>query len=116
MRGTLQLNIQLCRVGGIIPAYAGNTDPFAMSPNTTGDHPRICGEHMGGDYRRIRRRGSSPHMRGTLLSGGERFGLLGIIPAYAGNTMQNGRQTRVSKDHPRICGEHFSVVLLSMPK
>ena len=32
---------------------------------------------------------------------------MGIIPAYAGNTTHVGTPTPASKDHPRVCGEHF---------
>ena len=113
---------------GIIPAYAGNTIvryaasalSRGSSPHTRGtrwrctcshrcgwDHPRIRGEHFGHDHV-------------DLL-------LLGIIPAYAGNTHScsivpitsggsspHTRGTPSSKilscstarDHPRIRGEH----------
>ena len=113
---------------GIIPAYAGNTEAFAMtgkpaqgsSPHTRGtpvwyhsvnrkdrDHPRIRGEHRG-DVQ--------------IASRGD-----GIIPAYAGNTQSStimalptqgssphtrGTLERVAaagmagRDHPRIRGEH----------
>ena len=30
-----------------------------------------------------------------------------IIPAYAGNTFNAGRHRSVSQDHPRLCGEHY---------
>ena len=48
-------------------------------------------------------------MRGTplyLLAGGRR---VGIIPAYAGNTLMRGPFVSRSRDHPRICGEHCVV-------
>ena len=45
-------------------------------------------------------------MRGTLALRGGLRELLGIIPAYAGNT-QHGRGFRTAVwDHPRVCGEH----------
>ena len=31
---------------------------------------------------------------------------LGIIPAYAGNTLTHGRGGASFRDHPRVCGEH----------
>ena len=157
-------------VGGIIPAYAGNTSRescdrarrLGSSPHTRGtlpptfpqplyrrDHPRIRGDtqRLQGRHRRVR--GSSPHTRGTLTRvqassrqardhpriRGEhcpgpipRRGYIGIIPAYAGNTLQNdlpvlleqgssphtrgtpraNRATgRGGWDHPRIRGEHY---------
>ena len=30
----------------------------------------------------------------------------GIIPAYAGNTMARWHPKTVTRDHPRVCGEH----------
>ena len=32
-------------MGGIIPAYAGNTIAMAVATNVEEDHPRIRGEH-----------------------------------------------------------------------
>ena len=43
-------------------------------------------------------------------------GETGIIPAYAGNTDSSGQTSTAWWDHPRVCGEHFSVVELSMPR
>ena len=113
---------------GIIPAYAGNTFPSDLtlrprggsSPHTRGtpalvasasalpwDHPRIRGEHFNANL--------------TSWNG------KGIIPAYAGNTVQSianaarsagsSPHTRgthvmrlagppITRDHPRIRGEH----------
>ena len=50
--------------------------------------------------------GSSPHTRGAREKINRKYGLDGIIPAYAGSTgwMFPGR--RRCKDHPRIRGEH----------
>ena len=53
---------------GIIPAYAGNTSPPRQSPSEPRDHPRICGEHLSCSIALNDIKGSSPHMRGTLLS------------------------------------------------
>ena len=107
MRGTL------CKIGvrflhrGIIPAYAGNTSlPTAPWPST-GDHPRVCGEHPPKRCPSTDLWGSSPRMRGTPdfrecdVSG------LGIIPAYAGNTSRRGVIRKRFWDHPRVCGEHI---------
>ena len=45
-------------------------------------------------------------MRGAhnLLQREGRVG--GIIPAYAGSTDSRGLETRLFRDHPRVCGEH----------
>ena len=71
--------------------------------------------------------GSSPRMRGTLRGHHDERGhdgiipayagntphaigsagsLGGIIPAYAGNTCSTSSNASVTRDHPRVCGEH----------
>ena len=106
MRGTL------CRCGlstrriGIIPAYAGNTVSARMLRHSARDHPRICGEHLLHCCLLLSLWGSSPHMRGTPSHVPVYAYLIGIIPAYAGNTYPWQQRTPVLRDHPRICGEH----------
>ena len=45
-------------------------------------------------------------MRGTLFLAGVDGDDLGIIPAYAGNTLILLAAGECSGDHPRVCGEH----------
>ena len=90
----------------IIPACAGNTWFSGMCISGGGDHPRVCGEHVGGDAEHGGGLGSSPRVRGTPehFAGGhyrER-----IIPACAGNTTSSRMTIRPVGDHPRVCGEH----------
>ena len=70
------------------------------------DHPRICGEHYGVSPFTPCALGSSPHMRGTLGVHESTSLVIGIIPAYAGNTPNICILSRFARDHPRICGEH----------
>ena len=51
---------------GIIPACAGSTLTPATSRCTSGDHPRMCGEHPASKDWNRKRVGSSPHVRGAL--------------------------------------------------
>ena len=106
MRGTRERNAsQACR-NGIIPAYAGNTY-FSRNPSTDKrDHPRVCGEHPAATNRDDLRCGSSPRMRGTPDLHGKLADHLGIIPAYAGNTVVMVVTVWTPWDHPRVCGEH----------
>ena len=94
---------------GIIPAYAGNTPCSRYCCRSAGDHPRVCGEHKCEDSLLSTRAGSSPRMRGTPgllpLAGG----VLGIIPAYAGNTSMSIWPSASPRDHPRVCGEHAAM-------
>ena len=86
MRGTPQHQPATCRTTGIIPAYAGNTSDHHPWGEGARDHPRVCGEHFGSSATDVQNAGSSPRMRGTLQRFVDALELLGIIPAYAGNT------------------------------
>ena len=50
--------------------------------------------------------GSSPRVRGTLLTTVIVALAAGIIPACAGNTRQTRPHRSPPRDHPRVCGEH----------
>ncbi len=106
MRGTHANRLERCRILGIIPAYAGNTVAIQVQPVVVGDHPRVCGEHVSSSPQRRTPPGSSPRMRGTR--GGTQCARIsiGIIPAYAGNTLWQCWRCGWSGDHPRVCGEH----------
>ena len=71
---------------GIIPAYAGSTQPARRLPRRCRDHPRVCGEHTEASSPTFSRSGSSPRMRGARIGGTNRWFQSGIIPAYAGST------------------------------
>ena len=91
---------------GIIPAYAGNTSVLNDPLPPRRDHPRVCGEHVLVYAFNIPYLGSSPRMRGTPQRPIPAACALGIIPAYAGNTPMTRFCCAVSRDHPRVCGEH----------
>ena len=86
MRGTPFVVIAVTVWRGIIPAYAGNTLPVLPNPFSPRDHPRVCGEHGEIDVCMAGNMGSSPRMRGTPVIPSSCGRLVGIIPAYAGNT------------------------------
>ena len=106
MRGTHAFNLANGLIGGIIPAYAGNTDWSYPLLRHSRDHPRVCGEHRNHRTSRRDTSGSSPRMRGTRDA--QQAGYLrgGIIPAYAGNTLRFIASSPSTWDHPRVCGEH----------
>ena len=106
MRGTPSLHQILGGQFGIIPAYAGNTDASSQSTATSRDHPRVCGEHSPSATPPTANTGSSPRMRGTHAGLVDFLDLLGIIPAYAGNTTIFCHTISSHRDHPRVCGEH----------
>ena len=68
MRGALQLTTVPYRCTGIIPADAGSTfwNPAILSQDR--DHPRRCGEHTRLGAMQAIADGSSPQMRGALLT------------------------------------------------
>ena len=47
-------------------------------------------------------------MRGTRTPDLFCCNVIGIIPAYAGNTWRCARSGRTVRDHPRVCGEHMA--------
>ena len=106
MRGTPVPGFEPVMHGGIIPAYAGNTDHTRSGWIRAWDHPRVCGEHVGRLLHRLDGEGSSPRMRGTPYPCPPRVRPDGIIPAYAGNTTTWGSGGVYGGDHPRVCGEH----------
>ena len=93
----------------IIPAYAGNTGFAETVQISLGDHPRVCGEHFYAVHVACTLMGSSPRMRGTHRL--KRCGIIiiGIIPAYAGNTIAWWDCLWCPGDHPRVCGEHLRI-------
>ena len=56
-----------CENSGITPASAGNTSSGLLPIPLSGDHPRICGEHVSNFMHLFSRAGSPPHLRGTPL-------------------------------------------------
>ena len=106
-RGTPDYNSYVELNNRITPAYAGNTS--VCSPNfiSGADHPRLRGEHVESQDIVNGRIGSPPPTRGTLEGATFIDAILGITPAYAGNTALSKRYGQASKDHPRLRGEHF---------
>ena len=90
----------------IIPAYAGSTGRVLVVESWPWDHPRVCGEHYGGQGFELLVQGSSPRMRGARREPGGWRACGWIIPAYAGSTMYVSSPAWSGRDHPRGCGEH----------
>ena len=106
VRGTLPTGRCMSCTFGIIPACAGNTPTIVPFSRWCWDHPRMCGEHTVPSNVHVVVVGSSPHVRGTRRLHRLLRGRPGIIPACAGNTSTIAVRRRVSRDHPRMCGEH----------
>ncbi len=68
----------------------------------------MCGEHFTATGSPYCSSGSSPHVRGAHHMHRSHAGVSGIIPACAGSTMPTFSTMIWTRDHPRMCGEHFA--------
>ena len=109
-RGALRPGLPQRLGQGIIPACAGST--YGISPilSPVWDHPRVRGEHRGASRSGPSWKGSSPRARGARHAPTRQGRPGGIIPACAGSTMRSTRPARMSRDHPRVRGEHYMLV------
>ena len=106
MRGKLSAVFKCYSRNRITPADAGKTRQPQVPKSGGWDHPRGCGENTkpgGADIAYI---GSPPRMRGKLIQAIVDALPQRITPADAGKTALAGRAHRMSKDHPRGCGEN----------
>ena len=94
---------------GITPAFAGNTLCACSHSSFLRDHPRIRGEYLSYGASTLCHIGSPPHSRGILLSQRHTRLLVGITPAFAGNTERIWTTGTTWRDHPRIRGEYQSL-------
>ena len=108
VRGTPRSSLAARLTRGIIPACAGNTRQRHHLVVQVRDHPRVCGEHTSMIFSLPPSSGSSPRVRGTLACLRDARQPGGIIPACAGNTAAAGAYPDVTRDHPRVCGEHVT--------
>ena len=102
-----------CEIQGSSPRMRGTPWPTRRYRNACQDHPRVCGEHHMTSIMVHLNWGSSPRMRGTPGEQIMQIVVIGIIPAYAGNTFANCRVIGMIRDHPRVCGEHGRVVTVN---
>ena len=68
VRGTRVRVVVARGARGIIPACAGNTRPRWRGAPRGRDHPRVCGEHVPASVEKGCFGGSSPRVRGTLVT------------------------------------------------
>ncbi len=88
VRGTPKAILDPFRARRFIPACAGNAIRSLTGRPDAPVHPRVCGERIKRDCRRMIRDGSSPRVRGTLnVHRLDKFHCR-FIPACAGNASQ----------------------------
>ena len=105
MRGKVFFNDFSHGLLRITPAYAGKRWANLVSPLSSRDHPRLCGEKHVSTAILLGSRGSPPPMRGKVGNGMEPDFVHGITPAYAGKSSVLWNREWKRKDHPRLCGE-----------
>ena len=74
--------------GRFIPARAGNAPRFTRSIRSSAVHPRACGERPASGFLRSVNAGSSPRVRGTLMTAASPGRCQRFIPARAGNAFE----------------------------
>ena len=97
-RGTLTRAYCPQCLQGIIPAFAGNTFLYTVNRFLYQDHPRIRGEHTTSPAPTTGKLGSSPHSRGTPCFFFFCHKIVGIIPAFAGNTLKKSHKIAISQN------------------
>ena len=104
-RGGLNDRVEVVKTLGLIPGYAGRTNPARSSTARTRAHPRLRGEDAEERMPAKSRTGSSPATRGGHQALREVPGPVGLIPGYAGRTSgPTGGRSRIGA-HPRLRGE-----------
>ena len=105
VRGTLSRPRNTRNRRRFIPACAGNSEKVAAKEPALPVHPRVCGELDGAQLAGRERDGSSPRVRGTLLSSSFTMCIFRFIPACAGNSGSGHTGRHGPSVHPRVCGE-----------
>ena len=111
MRGKPELFDVMTDEERIPPADAGKTHDRRRNSRSRWDHPRGCGENIGGDKTEITLEGSPPRMRGKLCEEIDCHCAHGITPADAGKTRTCQGDRNGNGDHPRGCGENTKKIL-----
>ena len=94
---------------GITPAYAGKSVQEGSVFMIYWDHPRLCGEKQLLSSLIQQGIGSPPPMRGKVFIIFCALAVFRITPAYAGKRHILRRPRCTDQDHPRLCGEKFSL-------
>ena len=90
----------------LIPAGAGKTGANPPCRLKSSAHPRRCGENVFFTPEPTMCAGSSPQVRGKLLSSVLMSWTMRLIPAGAGKTSTANAAVPGDTAHPRRCGEN----------
>ena len=91
---------------GLIPACAGKTGSARGWRRVETAHPRVCGENATLTLFTRLLPGSSPRVRGKRNTHVVHTSIAGLIPACAGKTQWISSPAKLTKAHPRVCGEN----------
>ena len=89
----------------ITPAWAGKRSSLDGKMFKIWDHPRVGGEKSISCWKRSMPVGSPPRGRGKVAYIGNKNGLDGITPAWAGKSLGICACFPLVQDHPRVGGE-----------
>ena len=111
LRGTQGPGVAGCGRPRFIPAPAGNATASARPAAQAPVHPRACGERNTPVADLTLDDGSSPRLRGTLVTASAGALALRFIPAPAGNAFPCQPREYRPPVHPRACGERQSWIV-----
>ena len=100
---------------GITPACAGKSRFHCGVLYPLWDHPRVCGEKALHDGGILPAQGSPPRVRGKVVVSRNLCLLSGITPACAGKSELQALVLSGQRDHPRVCGEKYSLACCFWP-
>ena len=106
VRGKLITIKRLLEKARITPAGAGKTHGTVTAAKKPQDHPRRCGENRLAGNALPQARGSPPQVRGKPPATPKSCTVFRITPAGAGKTSCCCIASRITRDHPRRCGEN----------
>ena len=112
MRGKVLFRSFIVQPFGITPAYAGKRSAASRPAAAARDHPRVCGEKQALLCTWMFLQGSPPRMRGKESHARRKRQAHGITPACAGKSQYPVLRNLLPWDHPRMCGEKLSCLLL----
>ena len=88
VRGNRRRRTKIAPDAGSIPACAGEPSQSRLPQEPSWVYPRVCGGTSRTSSRSASRYGLSPRVRGNLKQGFAAVGMLGSIPACAGEPRQ----------------------------
>ena len=96
-----------CRLGGSIPACAGEAHSVALTSFVVPVYPRVCGGSSRITSSSRTSGGLSPRVRGKRMKVNPSPGELRSIPACAGEACGGGAYPGAKRVYPRVCGGSF---------